>query len=256
MTLLLAGFLAGLNACRKEGKDNDEPEPKPEAGKLQVSFPPGTISFSLVDSAVISLQPAGSAQPARIIMGRTNKWLQADLAGLANGNWTARLTIYTHSAATGSSIGMNYALTKELVVPADRDKGLNIDGPTGRVSHQWKPSVVIPNADRSVVLTVPLDLTDPLLDLQLADAGRWEYAYFEKNAYRKEGQTEHPVTGHFVECEGECLPAGTLANNRLAFAQMAEDIGRLPHNRGELFGMLLGKNSNDDLTFFYKYDID
>jgi hypothetical protein len=130
----------------------------------------------------------------------------------------------------------------DLSAQANRDK-LNFDAPQNDVGDEWLPRIVFTHPEAR--LTIGLSPLDPFFELQVEN-GMFGYFNISKEIFNRNGSNSNYVTGASQE---KFTSIRSFTNQEL-FASLAS-YHHLPWNQVEVFALLLKKDSNEELTFFY-----
>lgn len=260
--LLLAAVMGMLcTACskKKDTEKDKEEEPAPDypttpvPGELQVHFDASTIELARVDSGYIVLQRAGSNTPYLKKFVKGNHLLKIDIDDLAEGQYSASFVLDMKLKNDNKVIWRQFRVKKDLQLV---QAGVAVKAPVNELKKEWKPYVVLSDANRSYRLTVPMDCSDPYFEL-LSNDPQWEYVHFERAAYKRTGpNSKTPLGAKAFECaNGECFDGNGFIIDTQTFKDWSENISAYPWDNAEIFLMLLNENTGKDITILHSFDI-
>lgn len=257
-TLASLFFVITVMASCQKGEDAvvDEPIKDKTPGQFKVIFPATTtISFNLVDSGYVVFQKENSQDTVHKKFEKGTDLLHFSLDRLTAGNWNASMFIFTHNPNQGSIEGRRYGQSKLITIAADPQAAIELNGPNGKISNDWKPSLMQHDAANGLTLIVPLDFSDPAFEFRLTDT-RWEHINLQKIAYKRNGGTNPWVAGGDWECQGDCAGLGKIFGNKTTFIPFTQSLATKTWDNGEIFVTMENNATQSDVTIYFLFEKD
>lgn len=245
---MICTIIALFIACKK---DKDDPAPPPAEKTMQVSFSTESVAFNLVDSGIVVLKKAGSANQIFKRFEKKENALSFSIEDLSAGNWTAEMYIFARYNASG---GRRYRQDKTFAIEAGGAKqNITLAAPTGAINGSWKPYVFFRHEEQRVSIAVALDAIDPHFDIEVRDT-KWDRFYIERYANnRLESGANAKVAEQIWLCENACYTSDKLINNNTAFIPFTQEAGNKPWNNG-LIIVVIADNDGAAVQFSHIYN--
>ena len=215
-------------------------EPEPTEKKIVINLVNSSVKTEQIDSANIVFKKQGSLNPVfqRLIKG-TNT-LETTIDGLAAGEWTAELDLYTKKQADGKSY--EHIASKPFTITSGTST-ITINGPTLQTADGWKKRLVLSTSDNDIVVIIPVDVTDPYFEIRTKEL-QWNFFSVERTA----------VSGNAIVankkwvCNNDCPGNDRLIYNSDEFIPFTEIIKTSSWTRNDIVisvGNLQNQQFND-----------
>lgn len=246
MFLLLALALV-IARCKKD-KQEENP-PGNETNSLSVQFLAASIPINMVDSAVALLTKENTTTPVKKVLEKKNDHFRVSLEGLDAGNWSVRMYVYSRIA--NDNYPRRYDLDKTISLTA-MAKSFEYPAPEDRLKGDWRTRVILAEADRSIVLTVALDPSDPYYNVEMKTT-RWDYVYIDRTAVYQHSDGSQRNDGDSWECGEDCFQEGQLHFDANIFSGFSQRMANRNWIRTEMLGIFMNVNTGEERTFYYLY---
>jgi hypothetical protein len=246
-TLLLLALALVIARCKKDDKEGNPPGDG--KNRLTVQFSPASIPFNMVDSAVAFFTKENTTLPVKKLLEKKSDQLTVSLEELTAGNWSVRIYVYSRIANDNNS--RRYDLDKTVTLDASA-KSIEYTAPDGQLQGEWKTRVILAETDKSVVLTVALDPTDPYYDMQVKTT-QWDNVYIDRTAvYNNTDGSQHNDGGSW-ECDEECFQNGQFHFDPNSFSAFSQRMANRTWVRTEIFSIFMNVTTGEEKIFYYTY---
>jgi hypothetical protein len=244
----LAFIIAGLilvfaQSCLKSSAEYDETK------RLRIVFNSQTISFNQLDSASVVFTKQGSNTGVFKRLQKSLDLLETDIEDLSAGTWNAEIYLNTKKDTAGKSSQYKAKLNFSI----EQISGILMPAPAQQSTELWKKRIVLATSQNEIVVTIPLDVTDPYFEIITKEL-RWDSFSIERAAFRRANNMNEQLGAQTWTCTSNCMGNDKIIFNSTAFAQFSETMKSKPWNNADVSITIKDEDAQLAYEFYHAWD--
>jgi hypothetical protein len=243
-SFIIAGLLLVFaQSCLKNSGEYDETK------RLRIVFTPQTISFNQLDSASVIFTKQGTSTAIFKRLQKLPDMLETEIEDLPAGNWNAEVYLNTKKDTAGKSSRYKAKLSFAI----EQIANILMPAPAQQSTELWKKSIVLSTPQNEIVVTIPLDVTDPYFEIITKEL-KWDSFFIERAAFKRANNMNEQLGAQTWTCTTNCMGSDKIIFNSTAFAQFSEMMKSKQWNNAEVSVVIKDVDGQAEHEFFHAWD--